>query len=156
MKDLELWHQRLGHCSTRAMIETRKCSEGIPSLPTSNPFFKCPFCEIAKMMKRGGNKSKDKDVFIPGQAYHMDLAFVSGPSNLEEVSTSTDKPRLTVKQSRDGYIGFLTIIDIASRQLWTHLIKIKDPPTEYINRFLSRHGIQNTDPSKAVITTSTK
>ena len=97
MKDLELWHQRLGHCSTRAMIETRKCSEGIPSLPTSNPFFKCPFCEKAKMMKRSGNKLKDEDVFIPGQAYHMDLAFVSGPSNLEEVSTSTDKPKLTVK-----------------------------------------------------------
>ena len=108
------------------------------------------------MMKRSGNKSKDKDVFIPGQAYHMDLAFVSGPSNLEEVSTSTDKPKLTVKQSRDGYIGFLTIIDVASRQLWTHLIKNKDPPTNYINRFLSRHGIRNTDPSKAIITTSTK
>ena len=107
------------------MNETRKFSRGIPELPTSTPFFKCPFCEKAKMMKRSGNKSKDEDVFIPGQAYHMDLAFVSGPSNLEDIRTSSDKPNLTVKQSRDGYIGFLTIIDVASRQLWTHLIRIE-------------------------------
>ena len=63
-------------------------------------------------------------------------------------------PKLTVKQSRDGYIGFLTIIDVATRQLWTHLIKNKDPPTLYIDKFLKRHGIRQTDPWKAVITTS--
>ena len=89
MKDLELWHQRLGHCGTTTMNETRKCTEGFPALPTTNPFFKCPFCEKAKMMKRGG-KRKDEDTFIPGQAYHMDLSFVSGPSNLEDVSAGAD------------------------------------------------------------------
>ena len=89
MKDLELWHQRLGHCGTTTMNETRKCTEGIPALPTTNPFFKCPFCGKAKMMKRGG-KQKDEDTFIPGQAYHMDLSFVSSPSNLEDVSAGAD------------------------------------------------------------------
>ena len=88
MKGHKLWHQRLGHCLTRAMIETRKCSEGIPSLPTNNPFF--------KYMKRTGNKLKDEDVVIPGQAYYMDLAIVSRPSNLEDLLTSTNKPKLTV------------------------------------------------------------
>ena len=51
MKDLELWHQRLGHCGTSTMNETRKCTEGIPAFPTTNPFFRCPFCEKAKMLK---------------------------------------------------------------------------------------------------------
>jgi hypothetical protein len=69
MKELELWHQRMGHCSTRTLNETRKCVEGIPDLPTNNPFFKCPFCERGNMVKKGGNKLTDKDNFIPGQAY---------------------------------------------------------------------------------------
>ena len=84
----------------------------------------------------------------------MDLSFVSGPSNLEDVSAGADRPNLTVKQSRDGYIGFLMIIDVATRQLWTHLIKNKDPPTLYIDKFLNCHGIRQTDPWKAVIITS--
>jgi hypothetical protein len=154
MKELELWHQRMGHCSTRTLNETRKCVEGIPDLPTNTPFFKCPFCERGKMVKKGGNKTTDKDCFIPGQAYHMDLAFVSGPSNLDQQAGSNITPSPIVKKSRDGYIGFLTIIDVSSRKLWTHPIKNKDPPIEYIDKFLKRHGIRNTTPSKAIITTS--
>jgi hypothetical protein len=140
MKELELWHQRMGHCSTQTLNETRKCVEGIPDLPTNNPFFKCPFCERGKMVKKGGDKTVDKDSFIPGQAYHMDLAFVSGPSNLD--------------LEKGSNIGFLTIIDVSSRKLWTHPIKNKDPPIEYIDKFLKRHGIRTTNPSKAIITTS--
>ena len=40
------------------------------------------------------------------------------------------------------------------RQLWTHLIKNKVPPTLYIDKFPKHHGIRQTDPWKAVITTS--
>jgi hypothetical protein len=83
MKELELWHQRMGHCSTKTLNGTRKCVEGIPDLPTNNTFIKCPLCERGKTVKKGGNKTTDKDNFIPGQAYHMDLAFVSGSSNLD-------------------------------------------------------------------------
>ena len=107
------------------------------------------------MLKNSGNKSKDEDVFIPGQAYHMDLVFVSGPSKLNDIRTNSEES-VTVKQSREGYIGFLNIINVASRQLWTHLIKNKDPPTQYIDQFLRRHGIRQTNPSKAIITTSNK
>jgi hypothetical protein len=154
MKELELWHQQMGHCSTRTLNETRKCVEGIPDLPTNNPFFKCLFCKRGKMVKKGGNKSIDKDSFIPGQAYHMDLAFVSGPSNLDLEKGSNITPSPIVKKSRDRYIGFLTIIDVSSRKLWTYLIKNKDPPIAYIDKFLKRHGIRTTNPSKAIITTS--
>jgi hypothetical protein len=107
MKELELWHQRMGHCSTRTLNERRKCVEGTPDLPTNNPFFKWPFCKRGKMVKKGGNKTIDKDSFIPGQAYHMDLAFVSGPSNLDLETGSNIAPSPIVKKSRDGYIGFL-------------------------------------------------
>jgi hypothetical protein len=46
----------------------------------------------------------------------------------------------------------LMIIDVSSRKLWTHPIKNKDPPVEYIDKFLKRHGIRTTNPSKAIIT----
>jgi hypothetical protein len=154
MKELELWHQQMGHCSTRTLNETRKCVKGIPDLPTNTPFFKYPFCEIGKMVKKGGNKTTDKDNFIPGEAYHMDLAFVSRLSNLDVDGGLNSGSSPIVKKSRDGYIGFLTIIDVSSRKLWTQPIKNKDPPIAYIDKFLKRHGIQTTNPSKAIITTS--
>jgi hypothetical protein len=129
MKELELWHQRMGHCSTRTLNETRKCVEAIPALPTNNPFFKCPFCNSrGKMVKKGGYKTTDKDSFIPGQAYHMNLAFVSGPSNLDQQTGSNIAPNPIIKNSQDRYIGFLTIIDVSLRKLWTHPIKNKDLP----------------------------
>ena len=68
------------------------------------------------MVKKSGNKSTDEHVYIPGQAYHMDLAFVSGPAKLDDLRTTAEES-VTLKQSREGYIGFLTIIDVASRQL---------------------------------------
>jgi hypothetical protein len=104
--------------------------------------------------EKGGNKTVDKDSFIPGQAYHMDLAFVGGPSNLDLEKGSNITPSPSVKKSREGYIGFLTIIDVSSRKLWTHRIENKDPPIDYIDKLLKRHGIRTTNPSKAIITTS--
>jgi hypothetical protein len=85
---------------------------------------------------------------------HMDLAFVSGLSNLDLEKGSNITPSPIVKKSCVGYIRFPTIIDVSSRKLWTHLIKNKDPPIEYIDKFLKRHGIRTTNLSKAIITTS--
>jgi hypothetical protein len=99
IKELELWHQRMEYCSTRTLNETRKCVEGIPDLPTNAPFFKCPFCERGKMVKKGGNKTTDKDSYIPGQAYHMDLAFVSVPSNQDLQAGSNIAPSPIIKKS---------------------------------------------------------
>jgi hypothetical protein len=86
----------------------------------------------------------------------MDLIFVSGPANMDVYGGSNSGSNPIVKKSRDGYIGFLTTIDVSSRKLWTHPIKNKDPPIDYIDKFLKRHGIRTTNPSKAIITTSGK
>jgi hypothetical protein len=64
MKELELWHQRMGHCSTKTLNETRKCVEGIPDLPTNTPFFKCPFYERGKMVKKGGQARSRSNLFF--------------------------------------------------------------------------------------------
>ena len=68
------------------------------------------------MLKCGGHQ-KSHDVFIPGQLFHMDLSFVSGSLNLEDMITSNASPKGTFKQSCDGNISFLTIINLATRNL---------------------------------------
>ena len=75
-------------------------------------------------------------MYIPGQVFHIDLSFVSDPSNLEDMITNNAPPEKTLQQSRDSYIGFLIIIDVTSHNLWTHPIKSKDPPLDFIDRFL--------------------
>ena len=107
------------------------------------------------MLKQGG-KQNHQDACIPGQVFHMDLLFVSGPSNLEDMITNNAPPEKTLQTGRDGYIGFLTIIDVTTRNLLTHPVKNKDPPLDFINSFLQKFGIRNTDPRigmKTVITT---
>ena len=101
-------------------------------------------------MLKQGSKRKNQDACIPGQVFHMDLLFIGGSSNLEDMITNNAPPEKTLQTSRDGYIGFLTIIDVTTRNLWTHPVKNKDPPLDYINSFLQKFGIRNSDPRIAM------
>ena len=74
--------------------------------------------------------------------YHLNLAFVSGPSNLREMIEKGAKQKDTITVSREGYIVFLTIIDVATRYLWVFPIKNKDPPIKLVNTFLTKRGIK--------------
>ena len=149
LKNLELWHQRYGHISPTTLSKTQKVVKEMPPIPSTNPlFFKCPFCEKAKMPKYSGKSKAKKGLFIPGQAYHMDLSFVSRPSNIQDVLRKNEKAKSSLKKSRNGYIGFLTIIDVTTRALWTHPIKSKDPPISFVGKFLKKHGIRTTDPER--------
>ena len=105
---------------------------GISSITNTSTMFKCPFCEKAKMFKQSGHLKKN----------HMDLLYVCGPSNLDNIISSNALPQPMIQHSRDGYIGFLTIINISSQQLWTHQIQTKDQHLDYIDHFLKQHGIQ--------------
>ena len=84
----------------------------------------------------------------------MDLAIVSSPSNLKKMLQIGEKPKHTMKMIREGYIGFLTIIDVATQYLWVFPIKNKSPPIDIINRSLKQRSIKHTD--KSIITTSLK
>lgn len=104
-----------------------------------------------KQKKHGGPASK-KEIIIPGQMFHMDILFIIGPSKLEEILGKGSKPTKTIKKSREGYIGFLTIIDVASQYIWTQPIRNKDPPLIYVDHFLQKHELHK--KYSAVITTS--
>ena len=119
-KQAKIWTGKLtdviknGCSSPSTLYKTQKCVEGIPPVTSNPPLFCCPFCEKAKQTKNHGGPRSMKEIIIPGQMFHMDISFVSGPSNLKQILENGTKPNKTIKKSREGYIGFLTIIDAAS------------------------------------------
>jgi hypothetical protein len=140
MEQLELWHQRMGHPAPRALHQTQKVVEGIQTLPQDSSIFKCPFCDMAKLRKANCTRTSLREVFIPGTSFHMDLGFIQGPSNLEEVINSGATPQKTLTKSQAGYEAYLLIIDAATRYIWVFLLKGKHPPIAVISQFLQKHG----------------
>ena len=140
LEQLKLWHQRMGHPAPRALQQTQQVVEGMPHLPNNNSIFSCPFCDKAKLRKADRNKNSLREVFIPGTSFHMDLGFIRGPSNLEEVVKNGATPTKTIVKSRDGYEAYLLIIDAATRYIWVFLLKGKHPPIATIAQFLQKHG----------------
>lgn len=138
--NLELWHQRMAHVAPRTLTETSKVVDGIPNIPLDSSFFGCPFCDKAKLRKQNRRLSTTREEFIPGVSFNMDLGFISGPENLQEVVKDGVTPKKLLKTSRDGYTCYLLIIDAASRYVWTFPLKDGSPPINLIHAFLDRHG----------------
>jgi transposase InsO family protein len=137
---VEQWHQRMGHISPKAMEQTQKHVLGIPKLPPVPSCFSCPFCDKAKLTKAPRNKKTTREILQPGVQFHMDCGFFSGPSNLQDVLHKGATPDTTIATSRDGYEGYLLIIDAASRYIWVFLLKSRHPPVDIIDKFLKQNG----------------
>ena len=151
LKQLEVWHQRLGHPSQHTLRETQKVVHGIPVLPSTPPIFKCPFCEDAKTTHRHGGPNNPHECFIPGTAYHMDLGFINWTQPQKRGDNTTKQQQ---NKSYDGYIAYLLIIDAASRYTWIFLLKNKQPPIDIINKFLNKYGLANRTKEIRKITTN--
>ena len=143
---------KYGCSSPSILYKKQKCVEGISLVAGNPPLFCCPFCEKAKQTKNHGGPRSLKEIIIPSQMFHMNISFVSGPSNLKQMLENGVKPNKIIKKSREGYIGFLTIIDAAFQYIWAQPIKNKYPLVEYVDHFLKKNGLQKTD--SAVIMTS--
>jgi hypothetical protein len=120
---------------------TQQVVDGILNLPDAYPLFCCPFCDKAKLRKNhGGKKSTTKEAFLPGTVFHMDLGFIHGPKNLQDVLQDGAVPKERVLKSHNGFSSYLLIIDAATRHIWVFLLKSKDPPIAIIGQFLTNHG----------------
>ena len=93
---------KYGCLALSTLYQTQKHVDGMPQALDKSRLFKCPYCTKAKLVKRGGGKIDPREIIVPNQALHMDLAFVSGPSNLKEMIQTGAKPRETAKKSREG------------------------------------------------------
>jgi hypothetical protein len=92
-----------------------------PISPTNIPsFVTCRACEIAKLKKDPrGHLTLDPADLQPGQSFHMDLAFIRGPANLQAVVDRVEEAQPKVIHSRHGYTCHLLIVDRKSRYMWT-------------------------------------
>jgi hypothetical protein len=131
----------MGHPSPTVLQSTQHVVKGIPKLPNATPFFHCRFCDHAKQHKSARGKPERNDTYLPGTMFHMVLGFFRGPSNLEDVVHQGAHPSdTTIIKSIEGNLTYLSIIDAATRMLWTFPLKSKHPPTELIEKFLQRYG----------------
>jgi hypothetical protein len=151
LKQLELWHQRMGHPSLHTLRCTQQVIDGIPYLPEVKAIFSCPFCDKAKLRKHHGSGPSTRETFLPGTSFHMDIGFIRGPKNLKEVITAGAMPKDTVIASHDGYTLYLLIIDAATRYIWMFLLKQRTAPIALLKQFLAKHGYPK---QAATITTS--
>lgn len=155
VKNLELWHQRMAHISPRTLKATSKVVDGMPELPNDISYFACPFCDMAKLRKQNRTKTSDRENFLPGTSFHMDLGYISGPSNLQETVKRGAPPKNTVQKSRNGHVAYLLIICASTKYIWAFPLKSATPPIELIDQFLARHG-QAKHRRTTLITTSPK
>ena len=120
IRQLEIWHQKMGHPAPTVLQRTQKCVKGIPKIPDAAPIFHCRFCDQAKQHKVARGKPESNDAYLPGTMFHMDLRFFRGPSNLEDVVHNGAQPSdTTIIKSIDGHVAYLSIVDAATRMLWT-------------------------------------
>jgi len=77
LKQLELWHQQMGHPSLR---RTRCVIDGIPYLPEAESIFSCPFCDKAKLRKHHDSGPSTGETFLSGTSFHMDISNPPWPS----------------------------------------------------------------------------
>jgi hypothetical protein len=99
-------HPRAMAPTTRTR-STQQAVDGILQLPDANPLFCCPFCDKAKMRKSHGGKRSTRKVFVPGTAFYMDLGFIRGPKNLQEVPHNGATPKETIIKSHNGFSSYL-------------------------------------------------
>ena len=125
----------------------------MPHLPIAPTSFACPYCDDAKIQKKKGGKTSQRETHIPGTSFHMDLAFIHGP---QEPQAKGKKRGTTVMKDRQGHTAYLIIICAATRYIWTFPLKSKHPPIAIIDAFLDRHGnAQNRLSTKTVKKIST-
>jgi hypothetical protein len=115
LKQLELWHQRMGHPAPCTLQRTAQVVEGLPTLSSNHNHFRCPFWDIAKLTKKSGNNESTRDAFLPGTAFHMDLGFIRGPKTVkDETGIFQPSKTQTAQHSHDGYLAYLIIVDTAT------------------------------------------
>ena len=140
----ELWHQRLGHPGHKVMDNIHKHTTGVPKL-RGNQFYQCASCMDAKFKKRAFHTKRVKfktpsqpstppePAPLKGQNLYCDFGFVRGSDWSER-----DKDGKLIT-SKDGYRSYCLIIDKATRYIWIHLTKTKEPPTQFLQNILNKY-----------------
>ena len=127
---LELWHQRMGHMSFKALSRYSSAVSGLTldthSSPTDQDLFPCPGCELGKHARLPFPRSNKRSVKRL-QVVHSDLA---GPIEIRSIR---------------GALYIATFIDDFSRHGVVYFLKSKDQCADAFKKFLAWAETQTTE-----------
>ncbi|KAL0356152.1 UNVERIFIED_CONTAM: putative mitochondrial protein [Sesamum radiatum] len=122
----DLWHKRLGHCSSSALHHIT-----VLNLSNENHTSICPVCPLAKQT-RGTFSLSESHTCKPFELIHVD---VWGPYK---------------QPSLNGCHYILTIVDDYTRVTWTHLMHHKSQTTQILSAFFAKVSTQFETKVKAL------
>jgi Reverse transcriptase (RNA-dependent DNA polymerase) len=166
-----LWHQRLGHISSRRLHDIHKAVIGVPQhIPLEDHASHCPTCLSNKMHRANAGPTVTTEATEPFQMLSVDFGFVvqkpdaQKRSTSEEADLSNDKsckplssdqfdklsPWAKYKYLRgiNGETGYILVVDHYSGAIFGQTTLTKAPPVEWLKWVLSKHACSN--PTKSV------
>jgi hypothetical protein len=133
----------IAHCSEKRLRQTQKLVNGIPAFhgPKIPALINCRTCDVAKLRKAPrGTSMEDHEQLYNGQVFQIDIGFIRGPANLENVFLRTEDAATKIIESRNGFVCYLLIVDRKSRFMWPFSLKSKSVPPDLLRTFLMTHG----------------
>jgi hypothetical protein len=104
-----------------------------------------------KKLSRGTNKNENENSTTAINAQGDTGANCSATDTIDIIHNYAE---FTIPQEVGVFSEDESGTTLQARKLWTHSTKNKDSPIAYMDKFLKRHGIRTTNPSKAIVTTS--
>jgi hypothetical protein len=133
----------LGHIHSRRQSKMHRYAIGVPDVPIATELDNCPVCAQAKLRKAAASKESTQHATQCGQGIFIDFGFLVQ-------SSSTDSSRVDRLKGMYGETCYCLIVDHHSGTLYGEAFQSKGPPLDFLNRWLSRHGLPHDVPDKYV------
>ena len=136
LAESKLWLLRLGSPGENQLDMLPGNATGIPHSFMNHPFRFVDWKEEARVQRQSAGKSADRTTEV-GRRFYMVCGFMrASTSDYSRPNKQIDR----VVASWDGYSSYLLVVDEASRHIWVFLTKIKEPPLDIVDTFLTRFG----------------
>ena len=127
-----LWHQRLGHLSSRYVHDLYKAVDGVPQTRIADDLEKCPVCLQAKLQRANRGKENSRKATVCNQGISIDFGFV--------VQASNDTDRYKRLVGLHGETCYCLIADHYSQTLYGQCFRSKAPPLGFLRKWLATHS----------------
>ena len=130
-----VWHKRLTHDHDRSLSDLHKAATGVPKLQPRQDLDKCDTCLACKIRKNNKSYDSSRHETFPFQGISMDWSFI--------FQKSKNKERYERLKSLMGNTAYLIIGDHLTPYLDGFCAGDKNPPMEWLNKWLSLNKPKN-------------
>jgi hypothetical protein len=126
-----LWHNRLGHVSSRSVHDLYNAVDGLPRTRIANELEKCPICLRAKLTRANRSTTDSRTASQCYQGISIDFGFI--------VQASSDTDRYKRLVGLNGETCYCLITDHFSGTLHGQVFRSKAPPVDFVRKWLDNH-----------------